>query len=443
MTNKDWKPEGQPLEDIDPLSATGMFLSALVKESNPSQVQSDELLAQPPVRLETKPAWSAEQASTPPTPTSLANPENRGSAPGEFTRMFQSEQPSRATPPKPPEVQSIPLPVEPNPIPTFAPGEFTQVFLKPAEAASGDPLPQPARSFADQPPPAHPAPGPPRMKGFSSGASDSASTEGGFTQFFQPRASSAASSPVSRIQPPPQPPPTPAPAPAEIKWQRQSEISPVEAPVDPGASATSATGLIASMGIGGQRKEQVRQEVRPGSVDSLPSFTPKPPDAPSAVESASVTKLIQRLSEGVRPVPPAEPRTAAEIPIPTTDTGPGEFTKIITASGFRGATSVPVAPIAAAPPAAPAIAIPAAPPPLKPPVPAAAIPPAHKPVAPPPVAFQAPKVELPPAPVPKPAPPAVAAPAGKFQEIVPILLVVNTFLLLVLIVLVIFALKAK
>jgi hypothetical protein len=50
---------------------------------------------------------------------------------------------------------------------------------------------------------------------------------------------------------------------------------------------------------------------------------------------------------------------------------------------------------------------------------------------------------LPKVPVPKPAPPALAAPVGKFQEMVPILLVVNTFLLLVLIVLVIFALRAK
>jgi hypothetical protein len=70
------------------------------------------------------------------------------------------------------------------------------------------------------------------------------------------------------------------------------------------------------------------------------------------------------------------------------------------------------------------------------------IPPAPKP-APAAPAFQAPKMELPPAAIPKPAPPAPAAPPGKFQEMVPILLVINTFLLLVLMVLVIFALKTK
>jgi hypothetical protein len=66
------------------------------------------------------------------------------------------------------------------------------------------------------------------------------------------------------------------------------------------------------------------------------------------------------------------------------------------------------------------------------------------PAAAPPPAMAVPKFEPPKAPaIPKPAPPAVAAPVGKFQEMVPILLVVNTFLLLVLIVLVIFELKGK
>jgi hypothetical protein len=81
------------------------------------------------------------------------------------------------------------------------------------------------------------------------------------------------------------------------------------------------------------------------------------------------------------------------------------------------------------------VAPPLAFPPLPKPVAAAAPPPIPAPKIEPPKAIELPKV-----PVPKPALP--AAP-GKFQEMVPILLVVNTFLLLVLIVLVIFALKAK
>jgi hypothetical protein len=42
-----------------------------------------------------------------------------------------------------------------------------------------------------------------------------------------------------------------------------------------------------------------------------------------------------------------------------------------------------------------------------------------------------------------PALPALAAPKGKLEAMVPILLVVNTFLLIVLLVVVIFAMKAK
>lgn len=335
-------------------------------------------------------------------------------------------------------------PAEPKQMSASAPGEFTQIFVKSAETTPTDRPPAPsARPIPEPPPVTYPAPGPSRLKGFSSGASDSASAEGGFTQFFQPRPSATPSSPVSRIQAYPQPMPASSPAPAEIKRPMQAESSPVESPADPGASATSATGLLASMGIGGQRQEQIREETRPKSVDPLPAFSPKQPVAPSAEESASVTRLIQRLSEGVRATPVVEPPTAAEIPAPIADSGPGEFTRMISATGLKGAASVPATPTAAAPPAPPPFAMPAAPPPPKPAMPAVAIPAVPRPAPPPPITMQAPKAELPPVPAPKPAPPAGAAPAGKFQEIVPILLVVNTFLLLVLIVLVIFALKAK
>jgi hypothetical protein len=71
-------------------------------------------------------------------------------------------------------------------------------------------------------------------------------------------------------------------------------------------------------------------------------------------------------------------------------------------------------------PAAPAIAPPAMP--------------APKAVAPPKV--ELPKIAPPPA-------PAFAAPKSKLEAMVPILLVINTFLLVVLLVVVIFALKAK
>jgi hypothetical protein len=53
--------------------------------------------------------------------------------------------------------------------------------------------------------------------------------------------------------------------------------------------------------------------------------------------------------------------------------------------------------------------------------------------------FQAPKVELPKPPA--MAAPAVAAPKGKLEAMVPILLVINTFLLIVLLVVVVFAMR--
>jgi hypothetical protein len=71
------------------------------------------------------------------------------------------------------------------------------------------------------------------------------------------------------------------------------------------------------------------------------------------------------------------------------------------------------------------------------------MPTAPKPAAPPAPAFQAPKFEPPKPALPALAAPAIAAPKSKLEEMVPILLVVNTFLLIVLIVLVAFALKAR
>lgn len=445
MTKTDWTPDSQPSEEADPLSATGMFLSALGKESNQPEKQPEESVAQPAARLETKQAaWPAELAVTPPAPAFSANPASAAmpqDSPGEFTRLFQAAQPARAVPSQTPSVQAPAPSIEPKPAPSSAPGEFTRIFVKSAEARPADRPPAPlARSTPEPSPAPLAAPGSPRMKGFSSGASDSASVEGGFTQIFQSRPSAPAPAPrVQAFTPPTPPPATPA---EEIKWPRQHDLGAGESPVDRGASASSATNLFASLAPGGQRQEEIRQQ----PVEPLPSFTPTLPAAPAAEDSGSVTRLIQRLSEGARtthqaeaPQPPAIP---AEPPSPASDSGPGEFTRMISASQFKAPAPAPPAvppPASAAAfsmPAAPKFSVPAAPPLTMPPAPK----PAPAPAVP---AFQAPKIELPPAPIPKPALPALAAPAGKFQEMVPILLVVNTFLLLVLIVLVIFALRAK
>ncbi len=451
MSKNDWTPEGQPTEEADPLSATGMFLSALGKESNPPQQQPEESLAQPVVRLEAKqPAWPAEQALAPSAPASPASPASGGSSPGEFTRLFQAAQAPSAVPEKTPAVQPTAPSVEPKQMPASAPGEFTRIFVKSSGAPAVDrPPAPPARAIPESSPVPHPAASPSRLKGFSSGASDSASAEGGFAQILQPRPSAPAPAAAPRVQA--YTPPTPAAAmPAEeIKWPRQPEFSAGEAPVDPGAGSTSVTGLFASLNSSGLREEQIR----PQAVEPPPTFSPAPPAAPSEAESGSVTRLIQRLSEGVRATPPVEappPPAASAAPVSQAlDSGPGEFTRMINAGQFKAPASAPVQPAAAPPPPEPAFSFPAAAPPMPmPPASNLAMPVAPRPAAapaPPPIPAPppAPRIELPKAPVPKPAPPAAAAPAGKFQEMVPILLVVNTFLLLVLIVLVIFALRAK
>jgi len=396
MTKTDWTPEGQPSDES--LSATGMFLSALGKESDQPQKPPSESVAQPVARQDTKQAgWPAEQAVAPSWSASPANPASAGAtqgSPGEFTRLFQAAQSPAAAPPltpamQAPVMQSAAPSIEPKPAPGFAPGEFTRIFVKPAEAKPADRPPVPVvRSIPEAPPAPQAAQGSPRMKGFSSGASDSASADGGFTQFFQPRPSTPAPAaaprfesfsletppPVTPIQATPRAAPSPAAPVAEIKWPRQPDFGPVDAPVDRGGSAQSVTNLFASLAPAGQGAGQggvqggggYKEEIRQRPVEPLPSFSPPPPAAPSAEEPGSVTRLIQRLSESPRATPQAEmpqpPAIPAVPPSPGLDSGPGEFTRMISASAFNASAGAPLAPAAAPPPAAqpPAFAMPAA-----------------------------------------------------------------------------------
>jgi len=459
MTKTDWTPDGQPSDEADPLSATGMFLSSFGKEAEQPQKPAEPSFTAP---VAPPAAWQPEPGFA---PSRQAPPAASQGGPGEFTKLFQASQAAAATTPP---ADRTPVPsFEPRPVPApagaSAPGEFTRIFVKAAETNLPDRAPAPPRLIPDLPPAPAPAPGAPRMKGFSSGASDSASVEGGFTQFFQPRPAGAAPppAPVSAPPAPPYTPPAPAPvaAPAEFKWPAPSDFGASKTPVESPTGSSSATSLFASLAAAETGPEPVKAtpteplnsytpkptpSYSPSATSSfssapLPSYTPAPPAAPSAPEAGSVTRLIQRLSEGTKAPPLVEPSAAAAAPPPPpVDSGPGEFTRMISTSTMRASASPPAAPAAPAPAAGAAPAF--VPPPI--PKPAIAMPP--MPAAPPPPAMAAPKFEPPKAPaVPKPAPPAVAAPAGKFQEMVPILLVVNTFLLLVLIVLVIFELKGK
>jgi hypothetical protein len=145
--------------------------------------------------------------------------------------------------------------------------------------------------------------------------------------------------------------------------------------------------------------------------------------------------LIQRLTEedlqssAVSSPPPATGPDMAGV------SEPGEFTRIMS----RGPASAPAAQGGPAEKVAAPAVFPAAPLPV---VPAFAPPAAPAFAAPAVPAVAVPKLQAPPIPAPKP----VASPdppQSKLQQMMPMLLVLNAFLLVVLIVLVVFLLKTR
>jgi hypothetical protein len=121
------------------------------------------------------------------------------------------------------------------------------------------------------------------------------------------------------------------------------------------------------------------------------------PAPPPTTPGDSFTVLIQRLTENTPPPPVLETRQIA--PAAAAPSGLGEYTRVISRDDIKTASVAPVQQVAAAPMVEP------------------------------------PKA----APTPAAAPPA----KNKLQELVPILLVLNAFLLVVVIVLVIFALLRR
>lgn len=447
MTKNDFNSD--PLDQADPLSATGMFLSSFGSTPAPSQESPEAGTAKPDPFAASGPGTT--RTDWPAPPPSHPGPTSSASGPGEFTQMFQALE----TRPSPPPVFQPPAasPVV-QPAPSQSAGEFTRIFVSDSTPSTEHRSPeQGARTVVEPPHIPPPVSNPSRMKGFSTpGVSDSASAEGSFTQFFKATPAAPASTPspapVAPSQAAPSPvqsyrPPTPTPPPvAEKPWQREPEFGSIAKPADAPPSSPSATGLLSALSSPGGASSGSRQhEVTPYRPEPLPSYTPPPPAESSAMEAGSVTKLIQRLSQVPRETPPAPITPVAAAPAPPVSSSlgePGEFTRMISGDTLKAALGT--AP-AAAPPAQPAPA-PAAPAPIAMPhlaVPAA--PAIAPPAMPAPKAGAPPKIELPK--VAPPAAPAFAAPKSKLEAMVPILLVVNTFLLVVLLVVVIFALKAK
>jgi hypothetical protein len=372
----------------DPLSATGMFLNAFQTQPDQPEEQevSDKWFA-PEDKGGAKLGGPWEQPlnapSVPPAPARPSLGEGKP-VPGEFTQMFQKLDFAPAPP-----VSPVPEPRPALEMPRQEPGEFTRMFVRATASMPARPMPAVPDSPAFAPPAA------PKLKGFSTpGVSDSASPEGSFTQLFQ----------------------TSAPA----------HAAPVQpfTPLLNGTDASRLSNLDPQPSKDAMESAGVTQLFRALSPDNEPPANrysdqnPKPGVSSSSAPE-SVTMLIQRLTEDLQSSAASSPLPATG-PAPAELSEPGEFTRIMSKAAPGGstekvATAAPLAfPVPAAPlPPAPALAAPA-------------LPKLQAPAIPPPLA------------VPSPEPP-----QSKLQQMMPMLLVLNAFLLVVLIVLVVFLLKTR
>ncbi len=464
MTNKDAKTGPGAPEGGDPLSATGMFLRAF--ETTP---EAQEKPAEP-TRLMRPAPPSADAGSNDRRATTPTGPGAAGSGPGEFTQFFQSldagagrgakplSQPEAAQAAGATGVIKSPAPgyalpasaaastspssrgSVPESVPEAAPGEFTRIFV-----SGNSPGAAPTRGDeANRAAPAAPPATPPKARGFSSrGLSDSASGEGSFTQFFKAAPAAPPTRPAQA--PPPQAvaaapaPPSPAPRNQDVRWNSEPVFGSGAPPAAPENPSLSVTGLINSLAAENSGPAPRAQEPAPYRPDPLP-FAPAAarPAEPAGMEPGGVTRLIQRLAQeqaGTPVAPPPPPQPAAPV-----NSGPGEFTRMISGMSAPAGAAVPPAAPPPPAPAAPAFAAPPMPPmpkPAPPPVPA---PPKMAPPPPPAApAFASPAMPK----LAPPPPPAPAPPKSKLEAMVPVLLVINTFLLLVILVVLIFLIKAK
>jgi hypothetical protein len=399
MTEDGKKPGTEGAGHADPLSATGLFLNAF-------QTQPDEPVEQ---AQESAGEWFATEdksgaklggpwgqpLNAPSVPSSAPRPPlgEAKPVPGEFTQMFHKLEFAPAPPVSPaPEGRQSPE------VSRQEPGEFTRMFVRATASMPQRPMP------AVSDPAAFAPPATPRLKGFSTpGVSDSASPEGSFTQLFR----TAAPAPA-----PPVRPFTPLSNGTEAAWSSNLDTPPSK-------DAMESAGVT-----------QLFRALSPENEPPANRFgeqSPKPV-VPASSAPESITMLIQRLTEDLQSSSSPLP---ASGPDPVGVSEPGEFTRIM--SG--GSANAPAAQGGSAERAAvPAAAVF--------PVSATPLPPAPVFAAPPVPAVVIPKLQAPPVPAP-PVAPSADPPQSKLQQMMPMLLVLNAFLLVVLIVLVVFLLKSR
>lgn len=421
---------------------------------------------------------SARPQASPPPPAVAA----KASAPEiSFTQLFSALPTSEAptapatAPPGAPVSTGTPFSHAAVSAPVAAEGSFTQMF-------STTPATPTAPVARIRTPPTQPQPLP-----SSTGSADTQATEGSFTGFFstKPAGSTPERAPVPDQS-------RPAQGLEDFEWSRPPAQS---APAGTGgtpsvtelfrtlsaedAASARPAGPYAASPASSQPLEHLSS---PTSFPRFPSspFTEnvnaqKPSAAnaatPFSATSGGVTQLIRMLTEEVS-VSPSTPAVAPAEPERSAPAGPGEFTRIISGEMLRAAAGVPALantpPASAAAPAFPVPGVAVTPPgvtkpsiamPAIPAVPSAHVGGGSAGVAAPPMPHasaaapsvtpprvEAPRVETPKVPTAQAAVGAVAsaaAPKSKLQQMLPLILVLNAFLLVVLILVVFFALHRR
>ena len=388
---------------------------------------------------------AAPPASAPPAPA--AGPGSGPvSGPGAFTQLFSSVSPPASStlgagleptaqipiysPPSPaPQPQTKP---EPSVRGQTGPGDFTRMFQSVTSPDEAPPKPSPgtpafstSQWATPQPPASSPSSGP-----------------GAFTQMFAPKPleTTPAEDPLKSLRPEPVSAPMHAPSSGTFSFQ-----TPPPRPLEPAPVAQGGfTQLLHAL----NKEEPAAQHPEP--------FMPPSPPAPAAPASGmgGFTQLLRTLSAEPAsppvvqpaPMPPIQPAPAP----PPVSGAPGEFTRVISSSQMRemqGQSITPGPPVLPPQSAAsrPPLQFPSAPAfPAAPPMPQMQTP--QMPVAHPPAAapvpamphFQPPAFQFPPAPAP-PAPPPPAP--SKLQQYLPLILVLNIFVLLVIVVILVFVLR--
>lgn len=382
MSKADNKPEEEPIGPDDPLSATGMFLGSFQLQAAPSQAQELGSAKGDPFPPKQAPPFSPAPEHSTFSRKSASEAEAEGR--GEFTQLFGTVNPTRSSL----GASSSPASAVSRETPSLIPGEVTRIFASPPA--------HPTERSAAGPLSAAPA-NAPRMKGFSSpGASDSASAEGSFTQLFRTAPPVAARSPLS-TQPSGSPP-------EEEKREWPLTYDPSASIKQPGVAKESpgVTELFRALSATDAPQSVQNDELPLSFSNTRPAVAPAP--ASMATPGDSFTVLIQRLTENTPPTPVLETRQLP--PAAAAPSGLGEYTRIIGRDEIKASSVAPVQQVAAE------------------------------------ARVKAPVTE-PVKGADKPTPAAVSPAKNKLQELVPILLVLNAFLLVVVIVLVIFLLVRR